>query len=419
LKKTQEKMTELKKMHKRLKVMIGGTSNTSEKSKMLEDAKSNLQKVVDSNEESKEYQELTEELEFMKDVKTIDDLRNVIKTKDFWADVWAVSALERLYNVKFIILAEENFDETQEVNPFVLQCGETDKQLQKKDIFEPDYYIICNYQIGSHYKLITYDKNIGKGAFKFSELPYKLKEEIVDICMKAESSLFFKIPDFRDFATKQNVKIQKTSEPKFDSLVDKPKSQLYDETMVIQIYSKSVHKKLGEGSGETITKEQKTLPSVLKLFKIKDWRRKLDNSYLLNQDNEKLEIKGNLWPSVHHYLYAVRFSNLPDIYNKFTLSNEETSSSELAKSFYDKMITTYKSKIMSDADYKKDYSKFLTEALNAKFNLKKDGSKIFNQELNDILLLTGNSKINIYKPGRGGGVYEATELMKIREVLAK
>ena len=60
------------------------------------------------------------------------------------------------------------------------------------------------------------------------------------------------------------------------------------------------------------------------------------------------------------------------------------------------MIATYKSKIMSDADYKKD-SKFLTETLNAKFNLKKDGSKIFNQELNDILL-TGNSKINIYKP---------------------
>ena len=98
--------------------------------------------------------------------------------------------------------------------------------------------------------------------------------------MKSESSLFFKIPDFRDFATKQNVKIQKTIEPKFDSLVDK-KSQLYhDDSMVIQIYSKSVHKKVGEGSGETITKEQKTLPSVLKLFKIKDWRRKLDNSYL-------------------------------------------------------------------------------------------------------------------------------------------
>tara|TARA_Y100000389_G_scaffold23527_1_gene20187 strand:- start:2115 stop:4166 length:2052 start_codon:yes stop_codon:yes gene_type:complete len=419
LKKTQEKIAKFKKHHKRLKVMIGGTSNTNDKSIMLEEAKSNLQKVVDSNEEIKEYQELTEEFEFMKDVKTIDDLKNVIKTNTYWADIWAISALERLYNVKFIILAEENFNETLEINPEVLQCGESDKQLQKKEIFDPDYYIICNYQIGTHYKLITYDKNIGKGAFKFLELPYRLKEEIIDICMKSESSLFYKIPDFRDFATKQNVKIQKTSQPKLESLVDKPKSLLYDDTMVIQIYSKSLHKKLGEGSGETITKEQKTLPNVLKLFKIKDWRRKLDNSYLLNHNTEKLEIKGNLWPSVNHYLYAVRFSNLPNIYNKFILSNEETSSPELAKAFYDKMIITYKSKIISDVDYKKDYSKFLTESLYAKFNLKKDGSNIFNLDLNDILLLTGNSKINIYKPGRGGGVYIANELMKIREILAK
>ena len=418
-KKIQEKMNELKKLHKRIKVMIGGTSNTSEKSKMLDNAKSNLQKLIDSNEESKEYQELTEELEFMKDVKTIDDLKNIINSKLFWADVWAVSALERLYNVKFIILAEENFDETEELNPEVLQCGETDKKLQKKEIFEPDYYIICNYQIGSHYKLITYDKNIQKGAFKFSELPYKLKLEIVDICMKSPSSLFSKIPDFTDFAKTLNVKIQKTEEPKFEALVDKPKSKIYDDKIVIQIYSKSLHKKVGEGSGETITKEEKTLPSVLKLYKIKDWRRKLDNSYLINQDTEKLEIRGNLWPSVNHYLFAVRFSNLPDIYNKFTISNEETSSPELTKTFYDKMIISYKSKIMSDADYKKDYSKFLTEALNSKFNLKKNGSIILNQELNNILLLTGNSKINIYKPGKAGGVYEATELMNIRKVLAK
>ena len=419
LKKTQEKMVGLKKVHKNLKLMIGGTSNTSDKSKMLEEAKSNLQTVLDSNEEIKEFQELTEELDFMKDVKTIDDLRNIIMTKKYWADIWAVSALERLYNVKFIILAEDNFDEKQELNPEVLVCGEADKKLQKKEIFEPDYYIITNYEIGSHYQLITYDKNIGKGAFKFSEIPYRLKEHVVDICMKSTSGLFSFIPDFRDFAKTHNVKLEKTHEPKFESLVDKPKSQIYDDTMIIQIYSKSVHKKIGEGAGETITKEQKTLPSVLKLFKIKDWRRKLDNSYLLTKENEKLEIKGNQWPSVLHYLFAVRFSNLPDIYNKFTISNEETLTYEAAKSFYDKMLSTYKSKILKEADYKNDYSKFLIEALNAKFNIKKDGSIIFNQELNDILLLTGNSKINIYKPGRGGGPYLANELMKIRQVLAK
>ena len=41
---------------------------------MLDEAKSNLQKVVDTNESIKEFDELNEELSFMKDVKTIDDL---------------------------------------------------------------------------------------------------------------------------------------------------------------------------------------------------------------------------------------------------------------------------------------------------------------------------------------------------------
>tara|TARA_B100001175_G_scaffold316091_1_gene329130 strand:- start:1625 stop:3682 length:2058 start_codon:yes stop_codon:yes gene_type:complete len=416
-KKIQEKMTELKKQHKTLKTMIGGTSNPLEKSKMLDEAKSNLQKIVDINESSKEFNELNEELSFMKDVKTIDDLRNVIRTNKYWADIWAVSALERLYNVKFIILAEENFDEKEELNPEVLQCGEADKQLQKKEIFEPDYYIITNYQIGSHYKLITYDKNINKGAFKFSELPYKMKEEITEKCMVYNSGLFSLIPDFKDFAKTNNLQFKKSFDSKFESLVDKPKSQLYDDTMVIQIFSKSVHKKIGEGSGETITKEQKTLPSVIRLFKNKDWRRKLDNSWILNKENEKLEFKGFNWLSVQHYLYASRFSNLPDIYNKFTKDNQETSSVELAKKYYDKLVSTYKSKILSEEEYKKELPKFLTEALMAKFTTSKDGSQIFNQEYNEILLLTGNSKINIYKPGKGGGIYEATELMKVRNHL--
>ena len=386
---------------------------------ILDDAKSNMQKIVESNEQSKEYQELTSELEFMKDVKTIDDLKNIIMTNKYWVDSWGISALERLYNIKFIILAENNYDKKLQHNPEVLQCGESDKKLQKLELFEPDYYIITNYQIGTHYKLITYDKNINKGAFKFSEIPYRLKEEIVDICMKYNSGLFSSIPDFIDFAKMHNVKIQKLQELKYQSLVDKPKSQLYDNTMVIQIYSKSLHKKLGEGAGENITKEQKTLHNVMKLYKIKDWRRKLDNSYLLNQETEKLEINSFLWPSVTHYLYACRFSSLPDIYNKFTVSNDETSTPEICKSFYDKMLKSYKSKISPDADYIQNYSKYLTQALNVKFNIKKTEAKLFNKELHDILLLTGNSKINIYKPGRNGGIYEATEIMKVRLLLAK
>ena len=212
--------------------------------------------------------------------------------------------------------------------------------------------------------------------------------------MVYDAGLFSLIPDFKDFAKTNNFQFKKSFDPKFESLVDKPKpkSQLYDDTMVIQIFSKSVHKKVGEGSGETITKEQKTLPSVIKLFKNKDWRRKLDNSWILNKENDKLEIKGFNW-FVQHYLYASRFSNLPDIYNKFTKDNEETSSVELAKKYYDKLVSTYKSKILSEEEYKKELPKFLSEALMAKFTTSKDGSQIFNQDYNEILLLTETLKL--------------------------
>ena len=52
-----------------------------------------------------------------------------------------------------------------------MQCSEADKKIQEKRIFEPSYYVMTDYIKGVHYKLITYDKNIKRGAFKFDELP--------------------------------------------------------------------------------------------------------------------------------------------------------------------------------------------------------------------------------------------------------
>ena len=407
------KLGGLRNEHKSFKYLIGGTNNVNQKTDMLLQAKINLQNILDENDKGKEFTNLSEEFAFMTNVKTIDDLRNIIKTNIYWADAWAVSTLERLYNVKFIILAEDNFNPNTDNNPFVLQCGEPDKILQKKEIFEPDYYIITNYEIGSHYKLITYDKNINKAAFKFSELPYKIKQEVLEKCMIYNSGLFSLIPDFKNFAKINNFPFKKYSDPILESLVDKPKSQIYDENFVIQIHSRAENKKPGTGTGEKITKELQISPNVIKLNKINDWRRKLDNNWILNKENEKLTINNDIWSSVQHYLYAVRFklSNLPDIYKKFTINNQETSSLELAKKFYYEMIKSYKSKIISDTEYDKNISKFLTEALNSKFNN--------NEEYKNILKLTSKAKINIYKPGKGGGVTEAKELMIIRELLAK
>ena len=169
--------------------MIGGTSSSSEKTELLDNARSNLKDLAQSSEEQKEYNELVDEFDFMKDVKTIDDLKNIIKRTDYWADSWAIATLERIYNVKFIIFDNEKYTGGELDN--VLQCGEGDPKLLEKQIFQPDFYIIADYKTDIHYKLITYDKNINKAAFKFKEIPYKIKQLILEKCME-KNKLFMK-----------------------------------------------------------------------------------------------------------------------------------------------------------------------------------------------------------------------------------
>jgi hypothetical protein len=97
------------------------------------------------------------------------------------------------------------------------------------------------------------------------------------------------------------------------------------------------------------------------------------------------------------------------VFVKFTQGNDETSTVALAKTFYDKKIKEFKTSIVSEPDYIKAIPKFLTDALKAKFTN--------NSAYKNILLLTGKSKIMIYKPV--SGPYVAKELMMLREELAK
>tara|TARA_B110001452_G_scaffold254388_1_gene245920 strand:- start:866 stop:2899 length:2034 start_codon:yes stop_codon:yes gene_type:complete len=411
-KNTQDKLKEHKKKHNFLKKMIGGTSDGKNKAKLIEDARSNFSSLSSSSNMSKEYEELVEEFDFMKNVKTIDDLKTVIKSNIYWADVWAVTTLERLYNVKFIILSKTHFQQGEIDN--VLQCGEADKKLQEKGLFEPAYYIILDYETGIHYKLVTYDKNNNKGALKFKELPYKIKELVLEKCMEKCAGPFSLIPDFREFANCNNVSMD-NADNKFEQLIDTPKSKDYDNSIVIQIYNKSLDKKIGDGSGESIKDELKsklkTKPNVIALNKMKEWRKKLDDNFIV----ENLIIEGNEWSSVKHYMLASRFYNLPDVYKKFMRHSEDKYGNNIiaATEFHDKIFKdkSYKSKIIKDEEFKKERSKFLEKALYSKFTQ--------NDEFKQILLLTGDAKINIFKPGKGGGAYEATELMKVRQLLGK
>ena len=415
MKKSKKQLQEFKNRHNVLKKMIGGTSDGPDKMKLIDDAKSNFTKLSSTSQESKELEDLTTEFKFMEDVETVEDLKKVIMKVggNYWADNWSVVTLERIYNVKFIVLSQNHFLEGEK--EMVLQCGEADKKLQEKGIFEPSYYIITDYIKGIHYKLITYDKNVKRGALKFNELPYRIKELVLEKCMEKDAGLFVLIPDFKTFANKNGVEtsiVSKKSE--YDSLVDtkKPKSQDYNDYIVIQIYSKSKHEKVGEGSGESIKPELKTSKNVLELNnkkKYPEWRKKLDNDFLI----PNLVIEGNNWSSVKHYMLGSRFRGLADLYGKFMKNGEVGVNIDEAQKLYNSHIVkkSVKSAIADDEEFKKIESGLLEKALYAKFTQ--------NDDLREILLLTGDALINTFKPGRGGGANPANELMKVRKLINK
>jgi hypothetical protein len=413
MKTTETQLKEYKKKHYTLKKMISATSDGPDKMKMISDVKSNFDKMSSISDQNKELEELTREFEFMKDVETIDDLKKVIMEVGgkYWADNWALVTLERLYKVKFIVLSQDNFLNGEK--ELVLQCSEADKKLQAQGIFEPSYYIMTDYIKGVHYKLITYDKNIKRGALTFNELPYRIKELVLEKCMEKGAGLYVLIPDFKAFANINGVQtstISKTSV--YDSLVTTktPKSQDYSDSIIIQIYSKSKHEKVGEGSGEFIKPELKTSKNVLELNnkkKYPEWRKKIDNDYLV----PNLVIDGNNWASVKHYILGSRFKELVDLYSKFMKNGEVGTNSEDAVKLYNSNIVkkSVKTVILNDEEFKKLESSLLEKALYSKFTQ--------NDELREILLLTGDALINVFKQSKGAT--PALELMRVRKLIGK
>jgi predicted NAD-dependent protein-ADP-ribosyltransferase YbiA (DUF1768 family) len=418
MKTSQTNLKEFKSKHNTIKKLIGGTIDGQTKKNLIDDAKTNFSKYSATNQESDEFQELVEEFAFMQDVNDVKDLKKVISTVGgkYWADNWAVVTLERLYNVKFVILSQTHFLEGEK--ELVLQCSEADKQIMAKGLFEPSYYIMLDYLISkhsSHYTLITYDKNIERGAFTFNELPYRIKELILEKCMEKMAGLYVLIPDFIQFANKNGIttsSVNASTSSKSDSLVGtSPNTKYYNKSIVIQIYNKSRHVKIGQGSGESINPELKTAKNILELNNNKeyvDWRKKLDSQYLV----PNLVIDGKNWSSVMHYMLAARFKPSVELYNKFTKDGQVGSNIDDAHKLYNSNISkkSLGSLVIDEEEFAKMKYGLLEKAQYAKFTQ--------NETLAKILLLTGQALINVYKPGKGGGIYQDNELMKVRSLLA-
>lgn len=349
-KSSKEKMSKGTKKHDSLKVQIGGTSDLQVKKELIASARSNIEEISKQKSVSSKSSQIMEEFNFMRDINTLEQLKTMIKTKEFYADAWAIPNIEKKYNVKFIILNQELFiDSVDAENSNILQCGDAHPDLQK---LNPDMYILLNYSGNNHYDLITYDKNYFISSFKFKELPYIVKKTIVETCYEKDYSgkgAFSLIEDVRNFAINEGLQTQQkvnalqelreykgedTMEKK-SSLVDKlPKANI--ENNIVLIIGKNIDKLKKYPVGKINntfkyqfncsknSKDEAQDKEVVLLFKDnkkelekyffmcnkldseKEWRTKLDNHYEIQGG---INIDGKNYKSVQQYIDKIGHSS--------------------------------------------------------------------------------------------------------------
>jgi predicted NAD-dependent protein-ADP-ribosyltransferase YbiA (DUF1768 family) len=348
---------------------------------------------------------IIKEFKFMKGIENLDQFKRAIRHCDFWADTWAISTLERILNIKFIILSSESYKAKDDKN--VLQCGQlNDKVLEQRGRFTPDFYIMVDYT-GSHYKLVGYKK---KTIFKFSEIPYDIKKMVYERCLEKNAGPFSIIPDFQKF--KASLKKNVVKEEYYEDLTEAKLRGLYNDDIVFQFYSKSLDKPLpGKGNGEKIPNDR--LREYSTLASIPQWRKKLSNFWV-----QPFTLDNHRWASVEHYFQGSKFKKThPDFYLSFSLDSGTDLSKDpaMAKAAGGK-TGKLKSQLLRPVEVTVDSDFFgkrekreLYAAQYAKFTQ--------NEDLKELLLATGDAKLTHYIRGAEPEVFD--ELMMIRDKIRK
>ena len=395
--------SELKKIvekNKELREKVKEVSIREEQKKIVREASILSQRHKQIKEEIAITKDLLKDYMFMKNVKTLGDFKSLINTCDFWAETWAISTLERILNIKLIILSSQQWREQDLDN--ILQCGQlNDSILADKNTFNPDHYIMIDYT-GDHYRLITY-KN--RGAITFNEIPYDIKVLVVNKCMERQAGPYYVIPEFKNFADLLKIDIKDVDDTPLNTI-----NSLYNNNIVFQFYNKSNSKPLpGKGVGETIPPEN--IKDFTELSKIKDWRKKLSNSW----SNHPIKLDGLSWLSVEHYYQANKFKqDNPNFYKQFSMesSSDISKDPDLAKaagSDNGKLGTQQvrDKKILIDKEFEKQSRVIIEKAMYAKFTQ--------HDELKKLLIATRDAKLVHFVRASPPQVFE--NLMNVRKMI--
>jgi predicted NAD-dependent protein-ADP-ribosyltransferase YbiA (DUF1768 family) len=406
IKEYENEMKHVAETIKTLNARLNASKDKDEMEKLRKDLEKEKQRYADLQESVRDNKELIEEsLGDFASINTLEEFRTYIKTPRFWADSWAIGVLERRLNFKIIILSERSYADG--ALDSVIDCGEIDRKIQKSGVFNPEFYIMTTHS-GDHYKLITYkDKRI----FKLQEIPFFIKNLVINKCLEKNAGPFYIISEFRDLVkTKHGRKEEDLNDLTDEKEDDALHSELYDHKTVLAFYSKAPKSsKPGKAKniGEKI--DDKDATKYKKLAKNSDWRRKLDDDWIT-----QFKADGHLWASVEHYYQGSKYkAGFPDFYLQFSLDSDSeiSKSAELAR---DATSTTGKKKgvllrpknATVDSNFYGERSKAVREeALKSKFQQ--------NEDLKQMLLATNDAKLIHFIRGEKAAPDEL--LMKIRK----
>ena len=400
---------------------------------------------------------LSSQYDYMREVRSTQQLKERMMTSLYWPDAWAIATMERVLNMKFVLFSRDAYEAGDIDN--VLQCdngagnaddggggggGGIDADIRKRGVFEPTAYILVGKGASlstatatggrarsrsprsgirdskaTTYNLITYKTH---GVLAFSELPYDIKLLITTKCLETQSGAFCLIPQFKLFQRELGIRADEIPNESLDDLLEeihtngargeRNAANLYTPDIVFQFYAKSNPNALpGMGAGERIPETEKI--HFHKLATFENWRRKLSNFW-----NEPFMLDGHTWQSVEHYYQGSKFkNNNREFYLKFSLDSRSELSADpvLAKAAGSKSgklnATTIirPSRITIDPDFFNHgrSDREMESAMFAKFSQ--------NQNLKDMLLATRNAKLVHYQRGARPEVYQ--HMMRVRHKL--
>ena len=400
-----KEMNRIKKIIENYKKRIHDVKEKKDQAELLKNTKESLSVFNRIKRDKKLSNDMVQEFSYMEGVDTIEKFRELIMTTRYWADTWAISTLEKLLNIKVIVLSKQSYDSGDLDSTMV--CGQlNDQELEEKGEFQPDFYIMTSYT-GNHYTLISYKE---KHIFKFIEIPYDIKIMIITKCLEKNAGPYYLIKDFKNL--KRKLGLDENEGKQEDSDDDYLNSDLYNDESVFMFYNKSnIHPKAGKGSGE----KTNDLMKFNNLNSIKDWRRKFDDDWEI-----PITIDTNRWNSVQHYFMGSQFKKgFPDYYLKFSIDSNSEISNDVKKALdeYNKVIKTKKSTLKEGTIVPDpDFFMIRENPANEVERLKALTSKFTqNLELKQMLIETKDAKLVHFH--RGKDPEPDILLMKLRNSL--